>query len=138
MAAKVGGCCVTTYTVQLKSIKCKGVSDPGTNDEVWVLVQVDQGPPQRFPTAPRTYVEMHEDQTFNFDPTALKDFSFTFKQDVSLTLYDQDKTHNENRTDYLGTCDFRPSDDDGVVKTLTNGDSSKYEITWKKINWGTA
>lgn len=103
-----------------------------------MYVQVDQGPPKRFPFAPGTYVQMHEGQVLTLDPSKGTRFTFTFEQDASLTLYDQDRAHNDNRTDFLGTCDFRPGDDDSQAKELTNGDSSKYLITWKKINWGTA
>lgn len=130
-----------TYTVKLVSIECYGVSDPGYNDEVWMMVQIDQGPPQRFPYTPKTYVEMNTGMDaanpYVFKADQFQSFVFTFENDVSLTLYDQDKAYNDNRTDFLGTCDFTKNDD-GSPKTLTNGDSSNYVVNWEMQNWGGA
>lgn len=109
------------------AIQCKKSTNLPGNDDVFLMVQVDGGPPIRYPVYGT--IEMNDGDTVNFPAGGESNKPvFYFEHVLSVTVWDHDGPANFlNEADLLGCTRFFP-DYPSNVYGLHGVDSSHYVI----------
>lgn len=111
-------------SITLDSVKCEATSAGKTSDEVYLVYQADAGVPFQLPMRPQPPHSMNTDKdhnTWNIGQT------MRFNRDLLITLYDHDTAVTDNRSDYLVSFDYTPSNLP-TSTTLSNNDGARYTL----------
>ena len=115
-------------SIQITSIHCHDTSESG-HDEVYLVCQADAGFPIRYPAKFADAHSMASGDTWTLDPP----LTLHFKNEVLVTLWDQDISYDPNVATFLQCNDFRPGSGSGSV-TLTNPNDADYTVYYTYLD----
>jgi hypothetical protein len=125
---------MANFTLKIESIICQHTSDLDgvLKDEVWLFYQPDGGVPVRYPYGAIKTNSMAAGDVWTLgqppDNPEWPPLEVSFDYDLQITLWEQDHALDISTTDFLGSFCFTGAESGSA--DVSNGDSSKYTITW--------
>jgi hypothetical protein len=92
-------------------------ADAKDEAEIWLLAQSDGGTPVRYPPSPLSTYSIPTGGNWNING----DLVLEFDGCCNLTIYEQDRKINIDRTDFLGCARFTSGADPSNQKIAANG-----------------